>query len=116
MDRVYELAPGAKAQLHALVKTRLIETSEYNDDVLPEYIVVMVGNRKSCAHLCEDLEAFLGKEGATAFSLWLWDTLSRSPLVVASPDLAKPKYVVCCCGSFHCNTMHQGYVFTNNSG
>eukprot|EP01087_Luapelamoeba_hula_P013045 TRINITY_DN3703_c0_g1_i2.p1 TRINITY_DN3703_c0_g1~~TRINITY_DN3703_c0_g1_i2.p1 ORF type:complete len:408 (+),score=22.53 TRINITY_DN3703_c0_g1_i2:62-1285(+) len=91
MDRVYELAPGAKAQLHALVKTRLIETSEYNDDVLPEYIVVMVGNRKSCAHLCEDLEAFLGKEGATAFSLWLWDTLSRSPLVVASPDLAKPK-------------------------
>lgn len=58
--------------LQEVIKTKLKDYlgQEYADDVLPLYIVVMLAHGNSAALVAENLEAFLGKNDATGFTLW----------------------------------------------
>lgn len=40
------------------------------EDVLPEYICVMIAHGKTKANTATDLEAFLGHEGSVQFTAW----------------------------------------------
>jgi len=82
-----ELDQGAKRQLQGIIKEKLSKISSYTDDVLPEYVLVMVGNGKTEGQVAEDLEAFLGKDNAKDFSRWLWETLQ-------SPNFGQNKHSI----------------------
>jgi hypothetical protein len=58
------------AELRAAVKTKLSELiGNDTDDVLVEYVVVLVSHGKQQSQAIVDLEAFLGDE-STAFVTW----------------------------------------------
>lgn len=61
---------NTRAKLQAMIKEKL----NWEDDVLPEYVLVMVGNGKTEAQVAEELETFLSND-AKEFSKWLWETL-----------------------------------------
>ncbi|KAH8931676.1 hypothetical protein BDL97_19G034200 [Sphagnum fallax] len=64
------------AKLKAIVKAKLSEfIGNYSDDVLVEYVVVLVSHGKQPSQAIVDLEAFLGNE-SKAFVTWLWDHLT----------------------------------------
>jgi len=46
------------------------------DSVLCDYVLVMVGNKKTSRQVALDLEAFLGPDEAEEFVTWLWELLS----------------------------------------
>ena len=62
----------AGKQLQAVVKTELKNYlgKDYEDDVLPLYIVVMLAHGNQEALVAENLDAFLGKEKAALFAAW----------------------------------------------
>ncbi|CAI5506702.1 unnamed protein product [Closterium sp. Naga37s-1] len=82
--------PGASA-LRSVVRDKLADFSEsFTDDVLAEYVVVLVAHGKPKTHAAEDLEAFLGDQTA-AFVDWLWVHLSANSgkyNAAAAPDTA----------------------------
>lgn len=58
-------------ELQNVVKEKLKEyLGEYNDDVLPLYIVVMLQHGNNEALITENLEAFLGKPHSASFASW----------------------------------------------
>eukprot|EP00026_Physarum_polycephalum_P005012 Phypoly_transcript_05038.p1 GENE.Phypoly_transcript_05038~~Phypoly_transcript_05038.p1 ORF type:complete len:587 (-),score=75.16 Phypoly_transcript_05038:164-1924(-) len=66
----------AKQEMQAGIKQKLSEiTGSQVDDVLPEYVMVMVANHKSKGQVASDLEAFLGPDQSQTFTAWLWDAL-----------------------------------------
>mmetsp|Transcript_41456 Transcript_41456/g.69117 ORF Transcript_41456/g.69117 Transcript_41456/m.69117 type:complete len:215 (+) Transcript_41456:83-727(+) len=78
-----KLDPKATKFVQDLVKKKLGEQmSSYADDVLPEYVVVMIANNKTGTQVCKDLDTFLGNDLALDFTRWLWQELS-SPSVKA---------------------------------
>jgi len=75
-----ELDKEKQKLLHILVKQKLadmIASYKDGDDVLPEYVLVLIQHKKPKHQIASDLEAFLGtKESAQAFTNWLWNVLS----------------------------------------
>jgi len=71
-----KLDASQKVKLHAVIASHLSKISAYTDDVLPEYVMVLVQNKKTLAQVSTDLNAFLGKDAAS-FSEWLWDLLDE---------------------------------------
>ena len=65
-------------RLHKLVKSKLAERLGGGDEVLPEYVMVMVQNGKPKSQMRSDLEAFLGRD-ARSFVDWLWGVLKEDP-------------------------------------
>lgn len=63
-------AEGKALQAMVKVELRNYLGSEYNDDVLPLYIVVMLAHGNHQPLVAENLEAFLGQEKAAAFAGW----------------------------------------------
>ncbi|KAL1511058.1 hypothetical protein AB1Y20_005882 [Prymnesium parvum] len=74
---------AAVQRLQHLVKEKLAEKMGHSDDVLPEYVMVMVQNGKPKSQMRADLEAFLGSK-SRVFVDWLWDLL-RTELGDAQP-------------------------------
>jgi hypothetical protein len=73
------------AELRAAVKTKLSELiGNDTDDVLVEYVVVLVSHGKQQSQAIVDLEAFLGDE-STAFVTWLWDHLTTNKHLYMCP-------------------------------
>ncbi|KAJ7526996.1 hypothetical protein O6H91_16G031100 [Diphasiastrum complanatum] len=71
-----DVSSAGADKLRLTVKEKLQEFMEsYTDDVLAEYVVVLVGHGKQKAQTTADLEAFLGNQ-SEAFVSWLWDHLS----------------------------------------
>jgi len=64
-----------KARLGMLISSKLKALSSFCDDVLPEYILVMIQNKKNRMQVQSDLEAFLGPDSSRTFSIWLWEIL-----------------------------------------
>lgn len=60
-----------EASIQAQIKTKLCTYIPDCDDVLPEYIIVMVGNRKTRQQITNELETFMGYEIANEFTSWL---------------------------------------------
>ena len=58
--------------LQKVVQTQLKEYlgTDYADDVLPLYIVVMLAHGNDQSQVAENLDAFLGAEDAGKFATW----------------------------------------------
>ncbi|KAJ8486076.1 hypothetical protein OPV22_018561 [Ensete ventricosum] len=82
MDR---RSPEASALRDAVSRKLLEFLGSYSDDVLTEYIIVLVCNGKHQTQARDDLEAFLGNE-SEKFVAWLWDYLSDQ-IYVSKPHL-----------------------------
>ncbi|EFJ28903.1 hypothetical protein SELMODRAFT_410730 [Selaginella moellendorffii] len=64
--------------LRGTVQTKLSEfMGSYTDEVLAEYVVVLVGHGKQQKQATADLEAFLGVQ-SEAFVSWLWEHLTEN--------------------------------------
>merc|ERR1712126_575099 len=55
---------------------KLVELNAYVDDELPDYIMVMIANKKTEAQMQEDLTLFLNEKAPT-FSQWLHSVLTK---------------------------------------
>uniref|UniRef100_A0A0E0KNV6 RRM domain-containing protein n=1 Tax=Oryza punctata TaxID=4537 RepID=A0A0E0KNV6_ORYPU len=79
MDR---LSPDAAALRAAVADVLPRFLGSYTDDILAEYIVILVCNGKHQYQARDDLEAFLGDDSAK-FVSWLWGYLSKRALTSA---------------------------------
>eukprot|EP00240_Pyramimonas_obovata_P011467 CAMPEP_0118949546 /NCGR_PEP_ID=MMETSP1169-20130426/49834_1 /TAXON_ID=36882 /ORGANISM="Pyramimonas obovata, Strain CCMP722" /LENGTH=123 /DNA_ID=CAMNT_0006896211 /DNA_START=158 /DNA_END=526 /DNA_ORIENTATION=- len=65
-------------QLKKAISVKLVDfLGEYTDDVLAEYILVMMAHGKTRDQTQDDLEAFLGKD-SIKFTEWLWENLAEN--------------------------------------
>jgi len=58
------------------IKTKLTELGAYVDDELPDYVLVMVANRRGRQDMKKELELFLG-EATDKFCSWLFGVLDK---------------------------------------
>ena len=70
------LGTEVSAKIRSAIKAKLVELGAYVDDELPDYIMVMVANKKIEDQMQGDLTLFLN-EKATAFSQWLHSVLAK---------------------------------------
>lgn len=64
------------SQIKLAVKAKLAEIGAYVDEELPDYILVMITNRRSKEQMKSDLSLFLGNHTDT-FTEWLYLVLKR---------------------------------------
>ncbi|XP_035232203.1 zinc finger CCCH domain-containing protein 14-like [Stegodyphus dumicola] len=62
-------------KIRSAIKKKLTEINAFVDDELPEYIMILVANKRSKAHIEKDLSLFLGSD-TVDFTNWLWDLLN----------------------------------------
>lgn len=64
------------------------KNSLYSDDVLPEYVVLLLANRHPKEKILVDLDGLLGPEIAAAFTTWLFEEVERlkSGVIPAVPE------------------------------
>ncbi|KAF9616628.1 hypothetical protein IFM89_030797 [Coptis chinensis] len=74
MDKNSTFATKLKSAISLKLNHFLVN---YTDDVLAEYIIVLICNGKDQNQARNDLEAFLG-ENSAEFVSWLWDLLLKS--------------------------------------
>ncbi|XP_077222429.1 RNA binding (RRM/RBD/RNP motifs) family protein isoform X2 [Tasmannia lanceolata] len=82
MDR---RSPQASKLKETVAKKLFDFLGNYSDDVLAEYIVVLVCNGKHQNQARDDLEAFLGDESGE-FVAWLWDHLVKNVSLSKTPS------------------------------
>ncbi|KAI8486827.1 hypothetical protein Bbelb_353350 [Branchiostoma belcheri] len=63
-------------KIRSAIKAKLVDLGAYVDDELPDYIMVMVANKKSQAQMTEDLSLFLANN-TEKFTAWLHGVLSK---------------------------------------
>ncbi len=73
---VDSLGSEVSSKIRAAIKAKLVELNAYVDDELPDYIMVMVANKKSEDVMREDLALFLG-DNTVAFVGWLAQVLEK---------------------------------------
>ena len=69
------------------IKGKLQELGAYVDEELPDYIMVMVANKKSQDQMTEDLSLFLGN--TIRFTVWLHGVLDKLRFVTTDPSSLK---------------------------
>lgn len=76
-------------KIRSAIKAKLMELGAYVDDELPDYIMVMVANKRSRQQMEEDLQLFLGDSTST-FTNWLHTVLSKlQQVTVNSTEIKK---------------------------
>lgn len=74
--------------LQSAVKAKLIELGTgYIDDELPDYVMIMVANKRSKQQMTEDLNLFLGSN-TDPFVGWLHQVLQKLQEVTLPPTAA----------------------------
>ncbi|KHN82418.1 Zinc finger CCCH domain-containing protein 14 [Toxocara canis] len=63
-------------KIRAAIKAKLEELGVYVDEELPDYIMVMIANKKEKTQMKDDLQLFLGKN-SDKFVDWLFDIFDR---------------------------------------
>ncbi|XP_065286282.1 zinc finger CCCH domain-containing protein 14 isoform X1 [Dermacentor albipictus] len=63
-------------KIRAAIKTKLMELGAYVDDELPDYIMVMIANKKTKEQMTQDLSLFLG-DSTVNFTSWLQGVLDH---------------------------------------
>ncbi|VDN54182.1 unnamed protein product [Dracunculus medinensis] len=71
-------------RIRAAIKAKLEELGVYVDEELPDYIMVMIANKKERNHMKHDLLLFLSNN-TSAFVDWLFDTLERLQSAAIAP-------------------------------
>merc|ERR1711935_202116 len=84
------LSSEVSEKIRAAISAKLKELGAYVDDELPDYIMVLVANRKNQAQMKEDLQLFLHQH-ADVFTAWLGDILNKLKDVTKKP---KPAFTI----------------------
>merc|ERR1712049_24266 len=84
-------------KIRAAIRAKLRELDAYVDDELPDYIMVLVANKKTKEQMKEDLGLFLHQH-AEVFTTWLQDILNKLQQVTkpskSAADASKSKKIV----------------------
>ncbi|CAK8676861.1 unnamed protein product [Clavelina lepadiformis] len=84
-----EVGSDISKKIQAAIKSKLIEINAYVDDELPDYIMIMIANRKPEDQMAEALSLFLGTH-TNAFTKWLFELLST--LRNKKVEIKKPSF------------------------
>ncbi|XP_074653574.1 zinc finger CCCH domain-containing protein 14-like isoform X3 [Tubulanus polymorphus] len=71
-----EVGPEISRKIRSAIKAKLVDLGAYVDDELPDYIMVMVANKKTKEQMTNDLQLFLGKN-TEKFTTWLTSVLDK---------------------------------------
>uniref|UniRef100_A0A8D0H6I2 Zinc finger CCCH domain-containing protein 14 n=1 Tax=Sphenodon punctatus TaxID=8508 RepID=A0A8D0H6I2_SPHPU len=83
-----EIGTEISRKIRSAIKGKLQELGAYVDEELPDYIMVMVANKKSQEQMTEDLSLFLGNN-TVRFTVWLHGVLDKLRSVTTDPASAK---------------------------
>ncbi|XP_028915666.1 zinc finger CCCH domain-containing protein 14 isoform X3 [Ornithorhynchus anatinus] len=84
-----EIGTEISRKIRSAIKGKLQELGAYVDEELPDYIMVMVANKKSQEQMTEDLSLFLGNN-TIRFTVWLHGVLDKLRSVTTEPTSVKP--------------------------
>ncbi|XP_061562897.1 zinc finger CCCH domain-containing protein 14 isoform X2 [Cololabis saira] len=79
-----EIGAEISKKIRAAIKGKLQELGAYIDEELPDYIMVMVANKKTPQQMTDDLSLFLGNN-TIKFTAWLNGVLEKLRSVAAEP-------------------------------
>ncbi|KAL4237740.1 hypothetical protein ACF0H5_002453 [Mactra antiquata] len=85
-----EIGNEISQKIRSAIKAKLIEQGAYVDDELPDYIMVMVANKKSQKQMTDDLSLFLGAN-TEKFTSWLHSLLKKLQSINTEESTPKPK-------------------------
>lgn len=71
-----EIGAEVSQKIRSAIKAKLMELGAYVDEELPDYIMVMVANRRSREQMEDDLQLFLGSN-TEEFTGWLHQVLQK---------------------------------------
>ncbi|XP_048341132.1 LOW QUALITY PROTEIN: zinc finger CCCH domain-containing protein 14 [Sphaerodactylus townsendi] len=83
-----EIGTEISRKIRSAIKGKLQELGAYVDEELPDYIMVMVANKKSQEQMTEDLSLFLGNS-TVRFTVWLHGVLDKLRSVTTEPPSLK---------------------------
>ncbi|XP_048218849.1 zinc finger CCCH domain-containing protein 14 isoform X3 [Perognathus longimembris pacificus] len=83
-----EIGTEISRKIRSAIKGKLQELGAYVDEELPDYIMVMVANKKSQDQMTEDLSLFLGNN-TVRFTVWLHGVLDKLRSVTTEPSSLK---------------------------
>ncbi|XP_030069604.1 zinc finger CCCH domain-containing protein 14 isoform X2 [Microcaecilia unicolor] len=83
-----EIGAEISRKIRGAIKGKLQELGAYVDEELPDYIMVMVANKKSQEQMTEDLSLFLGNN-TNRFTVWLHGVLEKLRCVTSEPSSLK---------------------------
>ncbi|XP_066244041.1 zinc finger CCCH domain-containing protein 14 isoform X4 [Saccopteryx leptura] len=83
-----EIGTEISRKIRSAIKGKLQELGAYVDEELPDYIMVMVANKKSQEQMTEDLSLFLGNN-TVRFTVWLHGVLDKLRSVTTDPSSLK---------------------------
>uniref|UniRef100_A0AAQ6A2I5 Zinc finger CCCH domain-containing protein 14 n=1 Tax=Amphiprion ocellaris TaxID=80972 RepID=A0AAQ6A2I5_AMPOC len=83
-----EIGTEISKKIRAAIKGKLQELGAYIDDELPDYIMVMVANKKTPQQMTDDLSLFLGNN-TFKFTTWLHGVLEKLRSVAGEPASLK---------------------------
>ncbi|XP_068198185.1 zinc finger CCCH domain-containing protein 14 isoform X2 [Antennarius striatus] len=83
-----EIGAEISKKIRAAIKGKLQELGAYIDEELPDYIMVMVANKKTSQQMSDDLSLFLGSN-TIKFTAWLQGVLEKLRSVSVESDSLK---------------------------
>ncbi|XP_028252895.1 zinc finger CCCH domain-containing protein 14 isoform X2 [Parambassis ranga] len=83
-----EIGAEISKKIRAAIKSKLQELGAYIDEELPDYIMVMVANKKTSEQMADDLSLFLGNN-TVKFTTWLQGVLEKLRSVAGEPASLK---------------------------
>ncbi|XP_076872738.1 zinc finger CCCH domain-containing protein 14 [Brachyhypopomus gauderio] len=85
-----EIGTEISKKIRAAIKGKLQELGAYVDEELPDYIMVMVANKKNAQQMTDDLSLFLGNN-TIKFTVWLHGVLEKLRSAAVEPTSLRPK-------------------------
>lgn len=89
-DIAMDSAKDISKKIRSAIKAKLVELGAYVDDELPDYIMVMVANKKTESQMTEDLSLFLG-HNTDKFTSWLHGLLVKLQSLSSDQQKIKEK-------------------------
>ncbi|KAI4900230.1 hypothetical protein NFI96_026018 [Prochilodus magdalenae] len=85
-----EIGAEISKKIRAAIKGKLQELGAYVDEELPDYIMVMVANKKNAQQMADDLSLFLGNN-TIKFTVWLHGVLEKLRSAAVEPSTLRPQ-------------------------
>ncbi|XP_060769533.1 zinc finger CCCH domain-containing protein 14 isoform X2 [Neoarius graeffei] len=85
-----EIGTEISKKIRAAIKGKLQELGAYVDEELPDYIMVMVANKKNAQQMADDLSLFLGNN-TIKFTVWLHGVLEKLRSAAVEPASIRTK-------------------------
>ncbi|XP_007259926.3 zinc finger CCCH domain-containing protein 14 [Astyanax mexicanus] len=85
-----EIGTEISKKIRTAIKGKLQELGAYVDEELPDYIMVMVANKKNAQQMADDLSLFLGNN-TIKFTVWLHGVLEKLRSAAVEPSSMRPQ-------------------------